>query len=108
MQYVDDILVVGKQKQEVHMVTDKVTDVLPKAGFLIGAKRILTAVAEVTWMGKTVNAQAGRIQPRPVAVADCVTRWIQMAVAPVTRVSLRQLLGRLVWLGRPGSTAAAF
>ena len=108
VQYLDDILVVRKQKQEVHKVTDDVTNALRKAGFLIGAKSILTPVAEVTWMGKTVNAQAGRIQPRPVAVADCVTRWIHMAVAPVTRVSLRRLPGRLVWLGRPGNTAAAF
>ena len=74
-------------------------DVLSKAGFLIGAKSILTLVAEDTWMGKAVNAQAGRIQRRLVAVADCVTRWIRLAVAPRTQVSLRRLLGRLVWLG---------
>ena len=29
-------------------------------------------------------------------------------MAPLTHVSLRRLLGRLVWLGRPGNTAAAF
>ena len=108
VQYLDDILVVGKQKQEVHKVTHDVASALSKAGFLIGAKSILTPVAEVTWMGKTVNAQAGRIQPRPVAVADCVARWMRLAVAPPTQVSLRRLLGRLVWLGRPGNTAAAF
>ena len=108
MQYLDDIPVVGKHKQEVQLVTDKVTATLRKAGFFIGAKRILTPIAEVTWTGKTVNAQAGRIQPRPVAVADCVVRWVRMAVAPVTRVSLTRLLGRLVWLGRSGNTVAAF
>ena len=58
VQYVDDILVVGKQKQEVHRVTHDVTHALRDAGFVIGAKSILTPVAEVTWMGKTVNAQA--------------------------------------------------
>ena len=108
VQYVDDILVVGRQKQEVHQVTHDVTSALSKAGFLIGAKSILTPVAEVTWMGKAGNAQAGRIQPRPVAVADCVARWIRLAVTPLTQVSLKRLLGRLVWLGRPGNTAAAF
>ena len=108
VQYLDDILMVGKQKQEVHKVTHDVTRALSKAGFLIGAKCILTPVAEVTWMGKTVNTQASRIQPRPIAVADCVTRWIRLAMVPLTQVSLRRLLGRLVWLGRPGHTATAF
>ena len=108
VQYPDDILVVGKQKQEVRKVTHDVTSALSKAGFLIGVKSIPTPVAEVTWMGKTLNAQVGRIQPRPVAVADCVTRWIRLAVAPLTQVSLRRLLGRPVWLGRPGNKAAAF
>ena len=108
MQYLDDILVVGKHKQEVQLLTDEVTAALRGAGFLIGAKSILTPVAEVTWMGKTVNAQAGRIHPRPVVVAGGVVRWIHMAVARLTRVSLRRLLGRLVWLGRPGNIAALF
>ena len=108
VQYPDDILVVGKQKREVHRVTHDVTSSLSKARGLIGAKTILTPLVEVTWMVKTVNAQAGRIQPRPVAVADCVTRWICLAVAPLTQVSLRRLLGRVVWLGRPGNRAAAF
>ena len=84
VQYLDDILVVGKQKQEVHKVTHKVTSALSKAGFLIGAKSVLTPVAEVRWMGKTMHAKAGRIQPKPVAVADCVARWVRLAVAPMT------------------------
>ena len=50
VQYLDDILVVGKHKQEVHQGTHDVTIALSKAGFLIGAKSILTPVAEVTWM----------------------------------------------------------
>ena len=61
VQYLNDILVVGKQQQEVHKVTHDVTSALSKTGFLIGAKSILTPEAEVTWMGKTVNAQAGGI-----------------------------------------------
>ena len=108
VQCLDDILVVGKQKREVHHVTHNVTSALSKAGFLIGAKSILTPVADVTWMGKTVNAQAGRIQPIPVAAADFVARWICVAVTPLTQVSLRRLLGRVVWVGRPGNIAAAF
>ena len=43
-----------------------------------------------------------------MAVADRVVRWVRMAVAPLTMVALRRLLGRLVWLGKPGNTAAAF
>ena len=61
VQYLDDILVVGKQKQEVHKVTHDVTSALSTAGFMIGAKSILTPVAEVTWMGKTMNARVCRI-----------------------------------------------
>ena len=99
VQYLDDILVVGQQKEEVHRVTHDETSALSEAGFLIGAKSILTPVAEVTWMGKTVNAQAGRIQPRPVVVADCVARWIRLAVEPVTQVSQESL--RSFGLGTP-------
>ena len=35
-----------------------------------------------------------------VAVADCVARWLRLAIAPVTKVVLRRPLGRLVWLGK--------
>ena len=31
------------------------------------------------------------VHPRPVAVADCEVRWVRMAVAAVSRVSLRHL-----------------
>ena len=61
VKYLDDILVVGRQKLEVHRVTDDVTAALRDARFLIGAESILTPVAEVTWMGKMVNAHVGRI-----------------------------------------------
>ena len=59
--YLDDILVVGRHKQEVQLVTDEVTAALRGASFVFGAKSILTPVGEVTWMGKIVNAQASRI-----------------------------------------------
>ena len=65
-------------------MTYEVTAALQGAGLLSGAKSILTPVAEVTWMGKSLNAQGGRIQPRPVAVAHSVVKWIRMPVAPVT------------------------
>ena len=45
------------------MVTNEVTAALWGAGFLIGGKSILTPVAEVTWMGKTVNAQKAKSSP---------------------------------------------
>ena len=106
--YLDDILVVGNHKQEVHQITHDVTIALSKAGFLIGAKSILAPVAEVTWMGKTVNAQAGGIQRRLVAVAESRGQVGSPGGNPVTKVSLRRLLGRMVWLGRRGNTAAAF
>ena len=54
--YLDDILCVGKNKQQVHAVTASVAAAWREAGFLIGAKSILHPAPEVTWMGKTVNA----------------------------------------------------
>ena len=56
-------------------------------------------------MGKDVSAVAGRIAPRPTAIADCVARWVRLATKPCTRNAVRRILGRLVWPGRPGNTA---
>ena len=76
-----------------------VVDELRKAGFVTGAKSIVTPVPEGTWMGKTVNAQIGKIQPRPVAVVVCAVRWIRLAVTLVTRVALRRPLAAAFWSG---------
>ena len=59
-------------------------------------------------MGKTVNAQTGRIHPMKVPVADGVVQWVRMVVASMTRVALRRLPGQIVWSGGPGNTAATF
>ena len=103
----EDLLIVGKRKHEVQVVTHHAMAALRGAEFPIGAKSIFTPVAEARWMGKTVSAQASRMQPRPVAVANRVVECVRMVVVRGTRVSLRRLLGRLVCFGRPGNTEAA-
>ena len=57
-------------------------------------------------MGKDVGAGAGRIAPRPTAIADCIARWVHLATRPCTGDAVRRILGRLVWLGRPRNTVS--
>ena len=84
-------------------MTSRVANRLIREGYLISSQT--EPVEDVTWTGKDVSAAAGGIASRPTVVADCVARWVRLATRPCTQNAVRRILGRLVWLGRPGNTA---
>ena len=99
--YLNDILFLGRGKQEVAHVTGR-----SEQGYHISLKSQAEPVEDVTWIGIDVSAAAGRIASRPTAIADCFTRWVRLATKLCTRNAVRRVPGRLVWLGRPGNTAS--
>ena len=108
VQYLDDILFLGRDKQEVARVTGRVASQLVQEGYLISPKSWTEPVEDVTWMAKHMSAAVGRSAPQPTAIADCVARWVGLVTHPCTRNAVRRILGRLVWLGRPRNTASPF
>ena len=70
VQYLDDILFLGRDKHVVARVTSQVSGQLVKEGYLITAKSQLDPVERVTWVRKDVNVGARRIAPKATAIAD--------------------------------------
>ena len=89
-------------------VTDQVAGQLVREGYLISPKSQPDPVESVAWMGKDVGAGAGRIAPRPTAIADRIARWVRLATRPCITNAVIRIQGRLEWLGRPGNTASPF
>jgi hypothetical protein len=100
IQYLDDILVVGKHSARVRDVTRQAADALEKAGFLISQKSLFEPTRRLGWMGKVLDLLGPRIEPTAPFIADVVTRWLKLALRPYHNKDLRRLLGKLVWLGR--------
>ena len=103
VQYLDDILFVGHDPGEVAAVTDSAAHLLRRAGFIISEKSVFTPQRSLRWMGKDVDLSGRRVAPAASAVAAVVAAWVRLALKPYTYVALRQLLGKLGWLARPGN-----
>jgi hypothetical protein len=108
IQYLDDILFVSQDRPRLASVPQSSTDALTKVGFIISVKSILEPTQLVSWMGKNLTLQFARIAPSAQSIADVVTRWARLALKPYHRKKLQHLLGKIIWLGRPGYTAASF
>ena len=108
VQYLDDILFVGHDPGEVAAVTNGAAHLLRRAGFIISEKSVFTPQRSLRWMGKDVDLRGRRVAPAASAVAAVVAAWVRLALKPYTDVALRQLLGKLGWLGRPGNLGGCF
>ena len=69
VQSLDDILFLGRDKNEVARVTNQVAGRLVREGHLIRAKSQPDPVESVAWMGKDIGAGA-----RSTAITDCIAR----------------------------------
>ena len=107
IQYLDDILFVGP-RDDVQSMAQPAAHVLQQQGYLISPKSDFTPSKNVTWMGKALNLSGPRIAPSVAFVADVVSRWLTVALRPYRFKSLQRLLGKIVWLGRPGASVGAF
>ena len=108
VQYLDDLLFVGRHKVTMGAVAHRAAATLEREGYLISPKSQLDPVQNVSWMGKQICLPAPRIAPSIPFVADVVAKWLKLAVRPYNYKNLRRLSGKLVWLGRPRSLAGSF
>ena len=90
------------------LVVENAAYALRQAGFLVSDKSELDPQRNVTWMGKQLDLSRGRIAPLPSTVAAAVLAWVRLTVRPYTYVLLHRLLGKVVWLDRPGNMARPF
>ena len=101
MHYLDDFLVFGDSKQA---VADKLAEfkaVPADAGFMVSGKSSETAGRELVFLGKHVHFGDGTILNTRRALEDTLSRYVLMASRPVTRKSVQQVLGKLIWACRP-------
>ena len=107
IQYLGNILFVGP-RPDVQDMACRAAAALEQAGYIISPKSELEPTRVITWMGKRVHFSPARIGPSTPFVADVVSKWLLLALKPYHYKSLRRLLGKIVWLGRPTASVGSF
>ena len=108
VQYLDDILFVGRERQVTTRVARDTAAHLARKGFLVSPKSVLDATQSLTWMGKQRSLNGLRVAHKPEGLADIVGRWVTFSLGHHTRKPLQRLLGRIGWLARQGFSAGCF
>ena len=101
VQYVDDILVYGFDRDHVKEAGRRLWNPVEHDGWLCGPKSQLEPSTAIDWMGKTLDGQAWSMPSSAGYVAGMVTMWIKLATLGYCRKTLRRLLGKLAWADRP-------
>ena len=89
----DDILVVGKNKEEHDIRLHEVLDKLNRAGLTLNREKCQFGVDEVKFLGHILNKEGIRIDPEK-------EKAIKEMPAPIDRKSLRRFLAMVNYLGR--------
>ena len=108
IQYLDDLLFVDANYACVKTTAQKAAHLLTVVGYIISPKSVLDPVQDLSWMGKRLNLLDPRIAPSHSVLADVVAPWIKFSLKPYHYKSLGRLLGRIVWMGRPGNISRPF
>ena len=108
VQYLDDILFVGWDRQVTTRVARDTAAHLARKGFIVSPKSMLDATQSLRWMGKQLSLNRSRVAHRPEGLADIVGRMVTFCLGHCTRKPLQRLLGRIVQLARPGFSAGCF
>ena len=108
VQYSDDILFVGRDRQVTTRVAGDTAAHLARKGFLVSPKLVLDATQSLTWMGKQLSLNRSRVAHKPEGLADIVGRLVTFSWGHYTRKPLQRLLGGTGWLPRPGFSTGCF
>ena len=108
VQYLDDILFVGRNQLLTTQVARDTAAHLAHKGFLVSPKSVMDATQSFTWMGKQLSLDRPRVAHKPEGLAGIVGRWVAFSLSRHTRKPLKQLLGRIGRLARPGFSAGCF
>ena len=105
VQYLDDILFVGRDRLVTTQVARDTAAHLARKGFIVSLKSILDATQSLPLMGKHLSLNRPPVAHKPEGLADIVGRWVTLSLAHYTPKPLQRLLGRIGWLARPGFAA---
>ena len=108
IQYMDDILVVGPDKQHVQHQTDHLIHQFQTHRWVVSAKSDVDPKHTVTWMGKHFDGLRGVVATGTQYLVGVVVLWIKLGTRGYQSTLLQRLLGKLQWALRPGRGAAAF
>ena len=101
VQYVDDILVYGFDRDRVREAGRWLWTLLEQDGLLCSLKAQLEPATVIDWMGKTLDGQVWSMQSSAGCVAGMVNMWIKQATLGYCQKTLRRPLGKLAWADRP-------
>ena len=85
VQYLDDILFVGRDRQVTTRVARDTAAHLARKGFLVSPKSVLDATQSLTWMGKQLCLNRSHVAHKPEGLADIVGRWVTFSLGHYTR-----------------------
>ena len=108
IQYLDDILFVGRDRLLTTQVARDTAAHLSRKGLLVSPKSVLDATQSLTWMGKQLSLDRPRVAHKPEGLADILGRWVAFSLFHYTPKPLQRLLGHIGWLARPGFSAGCF
>ena len=80
----------------------KIVAILEGDGWVVSPKSVIEPHEEMTWMGKIISSPGRSVGPTVPSFASCVTLWLKLATKGYKHLALQRLIGKLIWLGRPG------
>ena len=93
VQYLDDILFVGRDRQVTTRVARDTVAHLARKGFIVSPKSVLDATQSLTWMGKQLSLNRSLVAHKPEGPAVIVGRWVTFSLGHCTRKPLQRLPG---------------
>ena len=108
VQYLDDILFVGRDRLLTTKVARDTAAHLARKSFLVNHMSVLDATQSLTWMEKQLSLHRPGVAHKPEWLADIVGRWVAFSLSCYTHKPLQRLVACIGWLARPGFPAGCF
>ena len=106
--YLDDILLLGRDRALLRVVTRGRCEFLQAQSLLISTKSQTEPSALVTWIGKTFDLARGTVRNTPGTVRKEPAVVVRAAVSNMTPKRVERVAGRLQWLFGPRRGMTAF
>ena len=102
LHYLEDLLLVGSNPEDVQAVTDRIVVALRAASFITSQKSALQPVQKIFFLGKWLDLEAREIRSHPRAFLQIIHAYVQLACKfqPNSR-RMPKMLGFLQWHVRP-------
>ena len=99
--YIDDVLIVGRDKGRVRGQAMRAFQALRAAGGVISPKSTLEPVTRLVLLGKDVDLSGGSLRTAGNASEALLAHWLRLFVGVCSVRRLQPFLGRAQWVCRP-------